>query len=151
MYASARLFSIRRQLRPTVRLLSGVAACALLSACMSNPFRDAQVDPNSPVAAEVARAAHTNRDYPSFASIPPIPKDLRPPAQYGRQAQTIEQARDDLEAKTAPETWTLTETDAFAARAQRDAGPDAAPAKAGDTAAFANSERKRATPPPPPN
>jgi hypothetical protein len=150
MYAPARLFSIRRPIRPAVRLLTGVAACALLSACLS-PFRDAKVDPNSPVAAEVARAAHTNRAYPTFAAVPPMPKDVRPPAQYGRQAQAIEQSRQDLEAKTAPETWTLSDTETFATRAQREAGPDAGPPNARDTAAFADTQRKRATPPPPPN
>jgi hypothetical protein len=151
MYGPARLFSIRRGIRPTLRLLAGTAGCALLSGCMSNPFREAQVDPNSPVAAEVARAAHTNKGYPTFAGIPPVPKDVRPPGQYGRQAQTIEQAREDLEAKTAPETWTLSGTDTFAARAQHEAGPEAPPTANGDTAAFANTQRKRATPPPPPN
>lgn len=149
MYASPRLFSIRRHIRPTVRLLTGVGACALLSACV-NPFTDAKVDPNSPVAAEVARVAHTNRDYPTFASIPPMPKDVRPPQQYGREAQAIEGAKADLEARTAPETWSLSGTEGFAARAQHEAGPEAAPTGAGDTAAFANTQRKRATPPPPP-
>jgi hypothetical protein len=149
MYAPARLFSIRLQIRPTVRLLTCAAGCALLAACVG-PFGDAQVDPQSPVAAEVARAAHANRAYPTFASIPPMPKDVRPPAQYGRQAQAIEQARDDLEARTAPETWSLTGTESFAAGAQHEAGQEAAPTGAGETSAFANTQRKRATPPPPP-
>lgn len=150
MYATARLFSIRRQLRRAASLLAGVGACALLSACMANPFRDAQVNPDSPIAADVAKVAHENTVFPTFASIPPIPKDVRPVKQYGQAAKTVEQARADLEQKTAPESWSLANTDAFAAKAQRDAGQEAAPQPSGDTAAFATTQRKRATAPPPP-
>ena len=150
MYAPARLFSIRRQIRLTAVLLVGSGACALLSACAVYQFEDAKVDPRSPVAGEVARVARANRTYPTFAGIPPMPKDVRPPKQYGREAQALEQARADLDAQTAPDTWSLSDTDSFAARARTEAGHEAAPADAGDTAAFVNSQRKRATPPPPP-
>jgi hypothetical protein len=120
-----------------------------VSGC-ANPFAEARIDPNSPVAPEVAQIVHSHRTNPTFASIPPIPKDMRRPQQYGAQARVIEQARGDLEAKTAPETWSLGDTEGFAARAQSEAGPEAAPKSTGDTAAFANTQRKRATPPPPP-
>ena len=80
MYARAHLFSIRG-LRRSVGLLAGAGACALLSGCISNPFQNAQVDPSSPVAAEVARVANANRPYPTFASIPSAPKDVRAPRQ----------------------------------------------------------------------
>jgi hypothetical protein len=150
MYGSARLFSIRRPLRRAMSLVAGTSACALLAGCIGNPFADAQIDPSSPVAADVARVANADRPYPTFASIPAKPKDVRPVRQYGRDAQSIEQAQADLEAKTAPDTWSLKDTEAFAAQAERDAGREAAPEASGDTAAFANSQRKRATPPPPP-
>lgn len=150
MYAPARLFSIRRQIRLTAVSLLGGGACAMLSACTVHPFEDATVDPRSPVAGEVARLARANRTHPTFAGIPPMPKDVRPPPQYGREAKALEQARADLAAKTAPETWSLTDTESFAARAQAEAGQEAAPTDSGDAAAFANSQRKRATPPPPP-
>jgi hypothetical protein len=150
MYGCARLFSIRRRLRLGVSLVAGASVCALLAGCIGNPFADARIDPSSPVAADVARVANANRPYPTFASIPAKPKDLRPVRQYGRDAQAIEQAKADLEQKTAPETWSLADTEAFAAQAQRDAGQEAAPQVSGDTAAFANTQRKRATPPPPP-
>lgn len=150
MYAPARLFSIRS----AAGLIPGLIACAsvgaLLAGCAGNPFQDAKVDPASPVAAEVAKVARSNRAYPTFASIPPVPKDVRPAGQYGRQAQAVEQARTDLEQKTAPETWSLTGTEGFAAQARHEAGNEAAPTESGDAAAFANSQRKRATPPPPP-
>lgn len=146
MYAPARLFSIRS----AAGLIAGASACALLAGCVGNPFQDAKVDPQSRVAAEVAKVAHTNRAYPTFAEIPPIPKDVRAPGQYGRQAQAIEQARSDLEQKTAPETWSLSGTEGFAAQARQEAGNEAAPTPSGEAGAFADSQRKRATPPPPP-
>ena len=150
MYAPAHLFSIRRPIRPAARLFAGLSACALISGCVANPFEDAKVDPQSPVAAEVARVARSNTAYPTFASIPAVPKDLRPARQYGQQANAIKQAGQDLEQQTAPETWSLGESEAFAARARSEAGQEAAPTDTGATAAFANSQRKRATPPPPP-
>lgn len=150
MYASARLFSIRRPLRQAARLIAGAGACALVTGCIGNPFEDAKVDPQSPVAGEVARLAHADRAYPTFASIPPMPKDLRPAGQYGRAAKTLEQARADLEQKTAPENWSLSATEGFAAQARAEAGHEAAPEASGEANAFANSQRKRATPPPPP-
>lgn len=150
MYAPARHFAIRRSARPALRLTGGAGACALLAGCVGNPFADAQVDPHSPVAAEVAKVASVNRAYPKFTDIPALPKDVRPPAQYGQAARTVEQAAADLEAATAPDTWSLTGTDAFAAQARAAAGSEAAPTAADDTGAFANSARARATPPPPP-
>lgn len=146
MYAHAHLFSIRR----TLGLIGGVGACALVAGCAGNPFENAKVDPSSPVAAEVARVANANRPYPTFASIPAAPKDVRAPRQYGQAASSLEAARADLEAQTAPGTWSLTGTDAFAESARRAAGSEAAPKDTGATAAFANTQRKRATPPPPP-
>lgn len=149
MYARAHLFSIRAR-RLALGLAAGAGACALITGCAGNPFENAKVDPNSPVAGEVARVANTNKPYPTFASIPATPKDVRPPRQYGREAQALDAARADLEAKTAPETWSLTGTEGFAEQARKAAGSEAAPTDTGATAAFANTQRKRATPPPPP-
>ncbi|MFC3070109.1 hypothetical protein [Phenylobacterium soli] len=131
-------------------MIAGAGACAVLGGCAGNPFQDAKVDPASPVAAEVAKVAHANRAYPTFASIPPAPKDVRPAGQYGRQAKAVEQERAQLEQDTAPQTWSLGGTEGFAAQARREAGSEAAPQESGEAAAFANSQRKRATPPPPP-
>lgn len=146
MYAPARLFSIRS----AACLIAGASACGLLAGCAGNPFQDAKVDPRSPVAGEVARVARANRAWPTFAAIPPVPKDVRPAGQYGRQAQAAEQARAELEQNTAPETWSLKGTEDFAAEARREAGNEAPPSTGDEAAAFANAQRKRATPPPPP-
>ncbi|WP_297694324.1 hypothetical protein [Phenylobacterium sp.] len=150
MYALARHFAIRGCARLALRLSGCAGACAVISGCVGNPFADAKVDPDSPVAAEVARVASVNRAYPTFSDIPASPKDVRPPGQYGQAAKTIEQAAADLEAATAPDTWSLTGTDAFAAQARAAAGSEPAPTASDDTGAFARSARARATPPPPP-
>ena len=133
------------------RFLGVVAAAALLSGCIGNPIASAKVDPKSPIAAEVAKLSQQDKDYPSFNEIPPIPTDLRPLQVYGERAGKVLTARNQLQAATADHTWTLGNTAGFAARARRDAGPDVGPPTAAETEAFANSVRKRATPPPPVN
>lgn len=124
-------------------------AGTLLAGCIGNPFADAEVDPASPVAAEVAKAARADTDYPSFSDIPVIPQDLRPVRLYGREAQAVKVAGAKLVRETAPETWTLKNTEAFAADAQRDAGPTYEEGPQRDPEAFARELRERATPPPP--
>lgn len=125
------------------------AGCALLAGCVGNPFVDAKVDPASPVAPDVSRMTRQAGKFPTFASIPKAPTDIRPLAQYGRDANAILAEGAALERATAPGTWTLQGTDAFADRARRDAGPQIEPPKPGDAEAFARDLRERATPPPP--
>ena len=132
-----------------LKLLGVAAGCALLGGCVADTFEDAKVDPRSPIAAEVAKTVRPNAPYPTFASVPPIPKDARPPRQYGQAANRVDQSAAQVIAATAPNTWTLDHTDTFTAAAQAAAGADAAPGQAADTEAFAAALRKRATPPPP--
>lgn len=126
-----------------------LAGSALLSGCIGNPFKDAKVDPASPVAADVARLTRQAGGFPAFTDIPAAPKNERPVAQYGRDAGTIAAAGDELVRATAPETWTLKNTEAFAETARKQAGPQIEPPKPGDAEAFAKALRERATPPPP--
>ncbi|MFL5298028.1 MAG: hypothetical protein ACJ798_16760 [Phenylobacterium sp.] len=125
------------------------AGCALLAACVGNPFEDAKVDPRSPIAKEVAASVKPDAPYPTFAAIPPTPKDLRPRPQYGQAAQRVDRAAADLVQATADDKWTLSNTEAFASEAQAAAGPAAAPPSSAETEAFAAAQRRRATPPPP--
>nr|MEA2797499.1 hypothetical protein [Phenylobacterium sp.] len=143
------LFVNVRRTRRAAQLLAGVGACAVLCGCMGNPFKDAQVDPRSPIAGEVAKAVRPNAPYPTFAGIPPVPKDIRPHKQYGQAAAQIEKTKADLVRATADDTWTLSNTETFAGEVKSAAGPDLAPAQQSDTDAFAKDQRKRATPPPP--
>jgi hypothetical protein len=137
-----------RHSRTAARALACLAAGALLSACV-HPFRDAQVDPRSPIAAEVAKTVRPGAPYPTFVAFPKVPTDIRPHKQYGQAAAKVEMDAATLIAATDPSTWTLTGTEGFAARALADAGPELPPVTAGDAEAFAKDQKARATPPPP--
>jgi hypothetical protein len=130
-------------------------ACASLSlagCASSNPFASLPIDPNSPVAADVARMSRTDGAFPSFADIPPIPTDQRPVAQWGQEARQLEVAGTTVERQTAPNTWTLNGTERFQAQAKAAAGPAGVAAGSSTAAseAFARQLRERATPPPSP-
>jgi hypothetical protein len=150
MNAPARLFLNARRTRLAARLLICAGAAALTSGCIGNPLKEAKVDPASPIAPEVAKLAHSNSDYPTFSEIPVKPADLRPARLYGQQAKEIQQVRDQIIAATAPGTWTLNNTDAFAASVRAQVGPELPPVDPSESEAFASDLRKRATPPPPP-
>jgi hypothetical protein len=150
MNAPRRQFLITRRLRRAGAAVLLAGGAATLSGCVSNPFEDAQVDPRSPIAAEVARTARANTRYPTFADIPKRPTDVRPLRAYGQAVDRLEAAGAELERATAPETWTLSNTEAFAAEARREAGPALPPPNPADTEAYAAELRRRATPPPPP-
>ena len=126
-----------------------VGACLVIAGCTGVPFTDAKIDPASPVAADVARMTRQDAKFPTFAGIPPKPKDVRPVVQYGRDARSVLAAGDALVTATAPSTWTLQGTEAFAEKSRSDAGPQMEPPKPGDAEAFARELRERATPPPP--
>ncbi len=152
MNASPRLFVMSRLGTFRTGLLACVCGAGLLGGCaVSNPFVTAKVDPTSPIAAQVATAARARTTYPTFADIPPVPADVRPLPAFGRAADELEVAGAQLTRDTAPSTWTLTGTEAFAGRARDMAGPEGEIASTtADTEAFAKAQRARATPPPPP-
>jgi hypothetical protein len=129
--------------------LGAAVAAALLSGCAAGGIASVKVDPDSPIAPEVAQVAVANKAYPKFTDIPPAPTELRAPAVYGQRATELKTARAELDSATAPNTWTLGGTQAFLGRARRDAGPGYTPPGGSDTESFADTVRKRATPPPP--
>ena len=129
------------------------ASLALAGCASSNPLATLPIDPNSPVAADVARMSRTSGPFPTFADIPPIPTDQRPVAQWGKEARQLEVAGSTLERDTAPKTWTLNGTERFQAQAKAAAGPAIqgnASSSTAATEAFARQLRERATPPPSP-
>ena len=147
----ARPFVNAPKTRMAARLAVGLAAAAGLSGCLAHPIADVQVDPRSPIAPYVAELARLNTGYPRFSDIPAKPTDVRPMAGYRKQVAALEAERADVNRKTAPGVWTLSGTEAFHSRAESEAGPDlTAPPSPGATEAFAQSQRERATPPPPP-
>lgn len=147
MNALDRIFMNATQGATAAQVLGVVVAAALLSGCAGGRIASVKVDPDSAVAPEVAKMARASTSYPSFNDIPPQPTDMRPPKQYGERARQLTAARDQLDAATAPNTWTLGNTQGFVSQARSQAGPNYTP-PANDAEAFANTVRKRATPPP---
>ncbi|RAK52050.1 hypothetical protein [Phenylobacterium deserti] len=150
MNAPHRLFVNARAARKAVLVSFCAGAASLLGGCVGNPLAEAPVDPASPIAAEVTRAARMKAPYPKFTDIPKVPTDVRPLRQYGQAADELERARSQIEQATAPQTWTLENTEGFASQARRAAGPELAAPNQADSEAYANELRRRATPPPPP-
>lgn len=141
-----------------VVLLTG-AASLLLCACAGLPTVDETlavppIDQKSPAAAAVADILNTPGDYPTFASIPEVPTDLKTAEQYRSDVEGEQSTAAALVAATAPSTWTLSETDAFAAQAMAEAkvGVVTAPtdAEVADSEAYARALRAKASPPPRP-
>lgn len=129
---------------------AGVGLVVLLAGCAGGPKTQARIDPASPIAPEAARVRALKGPYPTFAEIPPAPKDVRAPKAYAAAVADAKSALAKLESETGPETWTLNGSDSFAANAQREAGAEPAAPKGADTEAFARGLRERATPPPSP-
>src|SRR5688572_3412431 len=96
-----------------VRLLAAGAVCALTAGCIGDPVSDARIDPNSPVAADVARLSRANADYPSFHEMPVVSRDARPLRAYGQSADELKLVRAELERQTAENTWTLRNSEEF--------------------------------------
>lgn len=130
-----------------VGVLTGLAACA-------SPFTPPPADPSSPVAAAADAAAKSSKraGKPTFAEIPPIPTDVRQPVQFKAAVGEEKRAADKLKRETAPETWTLSDTEGYASKARSSAKvpAPAAPTEAdrAATEAFAKAARDRATAPP---
>lgn len=124
---------------------------AALSACAS-PFTPPPVDATSPVAAATEAAAREPARRPRLADIPPIPTDVPKPGEYKAQVRAEQAAAAKLKRDTAPDTFALSDTDGFVARAQRATRvpPSEIPTVAdrAETEAFAKAARGRATPPP---
>jgi hypothetical protein len=143
--------------RRRTRLLLCAAAGSLLCACVTlpdvvEPYAGAPVDPGSPAAAAIAAQAASRTEYPTFADIPQLPTDLRSTEGWRMAVAGTEEDREGLLRDTAPSTFSLSDTDAFAARSQAIIAYDPADvptaADAAATEAWAKAMRERATPPP---
>lgn len=150
MNALHRIFVNRGQRPAAAQVFGAAAAAVVLSGCAMDRVASVKVDPTSPVAVEVAKMARGADSYPKFSDIPPEPADVRAPRVYGERAAQLLAERDKLDAATAPNTWTLSNTESFLDRTRAQAGPNYV-APDGSTESFANTIRRRATPPPPTN
>lgn len=137
-------------------LLCGAALvlCACAQAPRGLPGGQTIVDPTSPAAGRINEILAQPGEYPTFADIPARPEDLPSDEQFQAMVQEQESQGADLARQTAPETWYLDASDAFAARAAADAaaGGVQAPtdAEIAESEAFARAMRARANPPPRP-
>jgi hypothetical protein len=140
-------------------VLMAVGASAMLCACASLPNVDEKlavppVDQTSPAAVAVSDILNAPGDYPTFAGIPDQPTDLKTADEYKADVTGAQATAAALIAATAPSTWTLSETDAFAAQAMADAkvGEVSAPtdAEMAESEAYARALRAKASPPPRP-
>ena len=120
------------------------------SACVS-PFATAPVDPSSPIADATRAAARQKGRRPTFSDIPAMPTDVRAAAGFKAAVDAQQAAGAQVRRDAAPETFTLTGTEAYAARARSAArAPDfGAPTDAdrAETEAFAQAARSRASAP----
>jgi len=94
-------------------------------------------------------AAPSTLAYPNFCDIPPKPTDVRPAAAFKTQVVRTRMAGAMVVRQTAPDTFTLSGTEGFAESAKREAAPpppETAPME-GDTEAFVNQSKAKATPP----
>jgi len=140
------------------RLLAGGAVAALalsLSACSTTsgplPLSQIPVDPKSPAAPAIQAVLDMPAQDPSFASMPASPGDVSSNTELKAVVSAEQAAGRDLAVAVAPESWTLQDTDSFAARAVADANasgihPPTA-AEIAESEAFAQAMRARATPP----
>jgi hypothetical protein len=130
-------------------LAAGLGGCALLGGCLGDPFKEAKVDPQSPVAADVVRVTSAKASFPRFRDIPAPSKDNRPIALYGQSAHQLEVAAAQVVQATEPNTWTLQNSEAFAEEARKNVGPELPPVSPSATDEDLKRLRERATPPPP--
>ncbi|HEY1749789.1 MAG TPA: hypothetical protein VGG29_00890 [Caulobacteraceae bacterium] len=128
---------------------SSVAALAIFALAAAGAAR-ADTTAQSPAVRAAIGEARARAAYPSFASIPPLPKDVRPLKAWRQAVTTTEAEGARLQRQAAAEPWTLRDTDAWA---DTERGQAAAPRQItqpsqADSEAFAAAMRARATPPP---
>ena len=92
-------------------------------------------------------AATASLSYPSFCDIPPKPTDIRPVAAFKIQVVRTRVAGAVVIRQTAPETFTLSGTEAFADSAKHEATPPPPETAPTDTEAFVKQSKAKATPP----
>jgi len=129
------------------------SATAMLAAMAATGVLAAPTTPPTPAPQTTAAiaAARQSAPYPSLASVPPKPTDVRPVSAWKTAVLASEAQRDELMKLAAAEPWTLHDTDAWAAEEREAASPPppiTTASSQADTEAFAAALRARATPPP---
>ena len=108
-----------------------------------------EADAPARVSATVANAP-THSRYPTFKQVPPAPKDVRSVPAWKTAVVAVQMDGQQLAQRVASQPWTLSGTDAFAARARAAATPPPPITTASDpaTEAMVAEMRARAKEPP---
>ncbi len=105
--------------------------------------------PPSLLPPDLVATARDVRAYPTFCSIPPAPAGVRQPAAFKEAVVDTRVVGARLVRQTAPSTFSLGDTDAYAAAGRAEAAPPPPMTTPGGAAAedFAKAARERAKPP----
>ena len=128
-------------------LAAGLLVLASPSASLA-----AQPCPGAPPASlppDLVAGAREVRAYPTFCSIPPTPVGVRDAAAFKGAVTNTRVAGARLVRQTAPSTFSLGDTDTYAAAGRAQAAPPPPMTTPGDATAedFAKAARERAKPP----
>ena len=134
-----------RAMRPS--LIGGLVALGIGAARAAPPTAPANA---SPVTTAAMAGAEHRAAWPTFRGIPPTPKDVRSLAAWKASILDIEATGRQLTKMAAAEPWTLSNTDAWAARQRAEATPPPPVTAADDPAtdAAVAALRERAKEPP---
>lgn len=139
---------LARDFSMTSLISLGVGLLVSASASLSLAAPRAAGVPPSLFPPDLVAAARDVRAYPTFCSIPPTPTGVRQPATFKAAVFDTRFAGARLVHQTAPSTFSLGDTDAYAAAGRAEAAPPppmTAPADAAED--FAKAARDRAKPP----
>ena len=142
-----------------VKLFLGAGLAALVAGCGGvaevTPFSAGPVDSRSNVASDVAEAAKSPGGYPHFATIPPVPTDVRSIPAWRVAVLDELAARRALESEAGAIPFTLANTEAWAHAEHAKIPPaetqDVSADEASESETYAAAQRARATPPPAPH
>lgn len=125
--------------------LASLAASLAAGRSLAAPAPQRSTSPVTGVIAE----AETSAVLPTFASIPPLPTDVRPFQAWRVAIADARAVGAQTAAEAAAEPWTLADSEGWAARARAEADPPAPMTTPdNDTDAFVREMMRRATPPP---
>ena len=128
-----------------------IAGAGLGAPAVAQPtLKPPTANPNPQTQAAIA-AARQPAPFPTFASIPPLPKDVRSIAEWKASVTSLKAEGAQQTEMAATEPWTLGDTEAWAATRRAAAAPPppvTTASSAADTEAFAAAMRARAMPPP---
>ena len=134
----------------TISLLVGLALVAAQGGGTANAAAVAPAHPaDQALPADIVARSATVSGFPTFCQIPASPNDIRSPASFRTAVVATRLAGASVVARTAPDTFSLRDTDAFAtmARAEAMPPPPEEPVQGTGTDAFVRDALRRAAPP----